>query len=58
MHKIQKKNIAEVNSGLEVTSVLKNLHQWHLSFERETERAPYRQENLQSVFLGVKRENK
>ena len=36
-HKIQKKNTAEANSGLEVTSVLKTLHQWHSSFERETE---------------------
>ena len=41
-HKIQKKNTAETNSGLEVT-VLKTLHQWHLSFERETERAFYGQ---------------
>ena len=41
MHKIQKKNTAETNSGLEVTSVLKTLHQWHLSFERETKRAFY-----------------
>ena len=36
-HKIQKKNTAEANSGLEVTSVLKSLHQWHVSFESETE---------------------
>ena len=43
MHKIQKKNTAEANSGLEVTSVLKTLHLWHLSFERETERAFYGQ---------------
>ena len=39
MHKIQKKNAAEANSGFDVTSVLKTLHRWHLSFERETERA-------------------
>ena len=39
MDKIQKKNAAEANSGSKVTSVLKTLHQWHLSFERETERA-------------------
>ena len=39
MNKIQKKNTAEADSDLEVTSVLKTLHQWHLSFERETERA-------------------
>ena len=39
MHKIQKKNAAEANSCSKVTSVLKTLHQWHLSFERETERA-------------------
>ena len=43
MHKIQKKNVEKANSGLEVTSVLKTLHQWHLSFERETERAFYGQ---------------
>ena len=43
MHKIQKKNTAEASSGLEVTSVLKTLHQWHLSFEREIERAFYGQ---------------
>ena len=43
MHKIQKKNTAEANSGLEVTSVLKTFHQWHLSFEREAERAFYGQ---------------
>ena len=43
MHKIQKRNTAEANSGLEVTSVLKTLHQWHLSFERETEKAFYGQ---------------
>ena len=39
MHKIQKKNIAEANSVLVVTSVLKTSNQGHLSFERETERA-------------------
>ena len=38
MHKIQKNHTAETNSGLEVTSVLKTLHEWHLSFERQTER--------------------
>ena len=38
MHKIQKNHTAEINSGLEVTSVLKTLHEWHLSFERQTER--------------------
>ena len=43
MHKIQKKNTAEANSGLKVISVLKTLHQWHLSFEKETERAFYGQ---------------
>ena len=43
MHKIQKNNATVANSGLEVTSVLKTLRQWHLSFERETERAFYRQ---------------
>ena len=39
MHKIQKKNIAEANSVLVVTSVLKTSNQWHLLLERETERA-------------------
>ena len=39
MNKIQKKNTAEADSDLEVTPVLKTLHQWRLSFQRETERA-------------------
>ena len=43
MHKIQKKNAAEANSDLEVTSVLKTLHQWHLLFEKETKKAFYGQ---------------
>ena len=43
MHKIQKKNTSEANPGLEVTSVVKTIYQWHLSFERETERAFYEQ---------------
>ena len=43
MHKIQNKNTAEANSGLEVTLVLKALHQWHLSIEGETGRAFYGQ---------------
>ena len=72
MHKIQKKNTSEANPGLEVTSVLKTIYQWHLSFERETERAFYEQEkfrllhllmnnfteNLQSIFRGVKKDSK
>ena len=41
MHKIQKKHTAETNSGLEITLVLKTLHEWHLSFEKQTERACY-----------------
>ena len=43
LHKIQKKDTTEANLGLEVTSVLKTLHQWYLSFERETEKAFYGQ---------------
>ena len=43
MHKIQKKNATEANSVLEVTSVLKTLHKWHLLFRRETEKAFYGQ---------------
>ena len=72
MHKIQKKNTSEANPRLEVTSVLKTIYQWHLSFERETERAFYEQEkfrllhllmnnfteNLQSIFRGVKKDSK
>ena len=56
----------------QVTSVLKTIYQWHLSFERETERAFYEQEkfrllhllmnnfteNLQSIFRGVKKDSK
>ena len=46
IHKIQKENTSEANSGLEVTSLLKTLHQWHLSFERKAERAFYGQVKL------------
>ena len=69
MHKTQKKNTGDANSGLEVTSVLKTLHQCYFSFERETERVFYGHgkfrlapgheqftENLQSVFCAANRE--